>query len=176
MPKNPELTLVLIKFQRELTKVLAELDGGLEENCYLKFNRENWVRLLNLKVWSRRYKVPIRLILEILLKGYYHNVRRYKQKAITIGLSPAVLTGPTSQRTLELEIRKRFPNRENEMSWNSNQVSKILAMVSTGKPLSPETLLEDYHRHIQYKRELLISGTKEFQRPWRGNPFGSKIL
>jgi hypothetical protein len=125
---------------------------------------------------NKRSRCTGRLILEILLHGYYRKIRKKSKCTASIGLTPAVLIGPTSQRIVEEYIKESYPNQEHLESYRAKQKSKILGMVVTGKPLISDSMVEEYRKHIEHKRYLLDSGTKEFRRPWRENPWRKSSL
>jgi hypothetical protein len=170
MAKNAELTLVLLRFEQELTKALSELEQKPEHLCVLKFSRDNWVRLLNLKVWSQKYCLSLQEILKVLLKGKFGKIRKTHRYA-TLGIVPAVLTGPSSQQTIEQYVKTQYPQQENFDSYREMQKRKILPVVCTGKPLTTKNWVKEYGKHIEYKRQLIETGNKEFRRPWRENPW-----
>ena len=73
------------------------------------------LRLLNLKVWSLRYCVPLEFILDT-ITWIFRRKRVENRKTLVLGLPANLATCPTARIYLEEAILRAFPNGENYLA------------------------------------------------------------
>src|SRR5262245_6282939 len=79
-----------------------------------KFTPENQLRLLRLRTWHFRYKLPVRVILSFIVPALRKHIRFYSKrnsnKVFGLGVTVPVLVGRGAENILREKIRKKFPN------------------------------------------------------------------
>lgn len=147
---------------------LEELRG---EKTFLSLTHEDRLRLLTLKVWMLRYKVPLTWILETLLQHYSKFIRR-RRTGSTLGVRVATLVSQSSKQVLEEEILKQFPCGENISRWKTAQQRQQLHQNGICRMQDPMTFASDYGHWLEQARRDHERATDKFSvRPYRDNPW-----
>jgi hypothetical protein len=124
----------------ERKKVLDDLawnwKGIVEKVLKEKFGRtlffqrpkdDDLYRLLSLRTWTLRYKLPLSEILEIILKFWDSIVSKRRMKALQkqqfrgLGCTIPCLCGDRSQEIVAEYVKKKYPNGENVRAWKAER-------------------------------------------------------
>lgn len=140
-------------------------------------------RLLNLEVWSQRYKVSWGIILGILIP-YYQKRIKLRKRTTGLGIKIATLTGEFSRCLLVDVLAEFYPNNENLSEWQWQRLLDIMAARSgedkrpRAKQLQDFETIEEYNayydRRIKRERKELDdiqSDPKNRVRKYRDSPF-----
>jgi hypothetical protein len=125
-----------------------------------KFTPIDRLRLLTLRVWEKKYYLPLPEILTV-LTGYwkaFHSKRDFGNK-LSFGVSIPVLVGKKSEKVLQDYIRKTYPGNEHVSVWRSAEQRFHVRLIS-GDSQSPEA-----HRSALLKLFQLKNQS------WRRNPW-----
>lgn len=72
------------------------------------------VRMLNWKVWTMRYKIPLHFILTFVMRVYPDQRRASRDPMVlNFGFQTALVTGVAFRKRLEEEVVRRYPQGEN---------------------------------------------------------------
>jgi hypothetical protein len=161
---------------REFRALVAEFDQVPEPICRLSFL--NQFRLLNLRVFSLKYHVPMRYVVHTLLR-YFKKVRGPNPKGLP-KVSIAALTGDRAEEIIKARIAEDFPDNEHEHAWKSEESNRLLQIVFKDehpddlhvRVKTPDQFVQDYRRRImKQRRERTAMRDRLARRPWRGNPW-----
>jgi hypothetical protein len=158
-------------FLNELRRSLAQVDGKSEDeiDLYNTLSRQDQLRLLNLKVWTERYRVPLTWILRVLLHEYFGEHRRSYNRSI--GLRVSSFTGRKAEKYLADRIAQEFPNWQLERQFLAERRQRLLERHGA-KPLKMTDLNPStYQQQMDERARLEESARKLFSRPWRNNPW-----
>lgn len=171
-----ELEQQLNSFQVEVQKLLTI---QLKKSIVLRPSMTDSLRLFNLRMWSLKYNVPVKYILETLI-GYWLSTKNVTRKKPPrgIGVRIPTLVGPTSRKVLESAILRDFPNRENELQARAAIEERFLAseevMGADGsfRLHDPAKFIKAYMSRIKRAKKGLAALEERMQRrQWRGNPY-----
>jgi len=148
------------------------------------------MHLLKLQIWSEKYQVPVRYILDVLLEYYGQWMKRFKS-ARGLGVKIPTLTGQRSRKILLEKIAQDFPDGENKILYRRARQEEIiqsrLGLDTDEEDDLPterrKTVLDfanprDYAKYYsqsikatrnQYAKVLGDENNK--RRPYRGNPW-----
>lgn len=132
-----QLSNQVVQVKQELTFCIARLDKVPPGQVYLRYTERQQLLLLNLRVWSVRYRVPLIFITRTLLQ-YYHRVRGGRQGVL--GISLRTLCGQRSQQIVEEAVVRAYPALENEALWYQDLQTRTLEALAVGNPLPAGTL------------------------------------
>ena len=177
-------------------KVAKELSKIRKEQVTLYIRMPDKYRLLKLKVWSEKYRVPLIFILSTLIPLWESFIQRRSRQVKREGLNVRVstLTGKKSEEFLKEAIKKEFPDGANKQLWIAKHRERILAKAildSQDKDLltrsqkvqdlseftTPKQYVAYYRRRVRYlssSREKIIQQMEE--RPYRSNPFVERTV
>ena len=156
----------LLRMETAFKRALARHDRKQEDEVELWLNRRDKLRLLNLQIWSLRYKVPIEYILRVLLDKLF--VKHRKQRGRSIGVRITSLTGQKAERFLRDKVCEDFPSGEPLMEWRAAEQQRLggykeIRMQNTD-PV-------EYQRQIDaWRRQQLLTASM-YRKPWRDNPW-----
>lgn len=174
------------KFVRRVESTLKSIR---KEDVHLFLTQKDRYRLLILRSWEIKYRIPLRYILSTVLPIWEAFVKRRSKKMKSQGLNVRVstLTGKKSEQYLVERINKDFPGELNKIMYISSEreriFNKTLHQVDDGiKVKSNIKDLQDFistTRYVKYYRKERKKENKrrdtiqeEFEeRPYRGNPF-----
>lgn len=157
------------RWLQRVLRMVALIDNQPRDRYFDRLGMRDQCRLLNLRVWSLRYKVSCHEILGILLE-YYARVRRKGSRSI--GIRASTLCGVRSRTIIKEAVQERYPGSENKIASRA-EAQRILVggyrrYVST--ILGPiEQVAVSYQQKVG-KERLRLRGLG-FQRPWRQNPW-----
>lgn len=154
----------------------------------LRFTKEDKVRLLRLRTWAMRHKIPIAEILDLVMPVLTERSKWKKKYGFDITIR--VLTGQASKKVLNFQLNKRYPGGENLAIWNEQereiQLFAEKAEVLEGIPVKPKltpVIREDedmeeymvrYTKSVEAARESERRATSQKWRRrknYRGNPW-----
>lgn len=182
MSRVSELWSAAHEMVAEIGLWLAVHDG---KEPFLRFTREDQVRLLRLKTWQLRYYLSIQEILSFVVPVLRSTVKR-KSKRWALGITVRSLTGEAAERILQEQLKKTYPGGEHIQVWkdreqeNQIEVEQMLEgdLVSSGKTIdvlhaeSLEDYVSRYRARIQHLRqERSAQMRKHRKKPYRWNPF-----
>lgn len=177
-------------------KVAKDLGKIRKQEVRLYITMQDRYRLLKLKVWADKYKVPLIFILSTLIPLWESFIQRRSRQVKREGLNVrvATLTGKKSEQFLQEAIRKEFPDGANKRLWIAKHRERILAtkvlslqdkeLLSRSQKVSgleefttPRKYIAYYRRRVRYLnsvREKVIQQMEE--RPYRSNPFVERTV
>lgn len=139
-------------------------------------------RLFNLQIWSDKYKVSIRWILHVLVPYWSKKLKRKPGQAWGLGVKVQSFVGKHSQRIIEEEIIKQFPERENEKLWNHAKRMELTGLAERS-PVKYRDVLEcesiddfvrKYRKRVAVRRRELDTAESQpskRHRLYRNNPW-----
>jgi hypothetical protein len=141
--------------------------------------RKDELRLLTLWVWSTKYKVSIRYMLQVLLPIWR---KRFKTEGSRgMGCKVPLLVGVASNRILLEAIVRDYPDNANLTDWALREKLRIRGITESGAlrkvgrldPVAPEAFAARYrkvilHRSKQVERAV---SSKIYRRAYRDNPW-----
>ncbi|MGI4811790.1 MAG: hypothetical protein ACRYGG_00390 [Janthinobacterium lividum] len=171
--------------------VLDEVDSILKKSFdkqLFSVKEDDKVRLLKLKMWSVRYKVSIKYILEKLIPHFEKYGNKSRGKAGTskgLGTTIPILTGPSAEALLVENIKRDYPDNENVLSWRQRTQLEFIGLVQVDEDelvtKQPKGILQynsvsDYRKayeaRIQRTRKTEEKIVKSISRqPFRNNPW-----
>jgi hypothetical protein len=176
--------------------VEEELSIFRKEPVHLYLLKNDRYRLLILRVWTEKYRVPLSYLVATLVPFWESFVQRksYRMKKQGLNVRVSTLTGKKSELYLQEKLAKDFPNNIHKRLWISNERERIYASQKlkeekgdfktksdTLKSLLDFSSLKKYVRHYRSKirkqvkeREKLSSEFRK--RPYRGNPFREETV
>jgi hypothetical protein len=118
-------------------------------------------RLLNWKIWTMRYKVPLEFILMFILKRYSSHRKISKDpKVLTLGLPVVLITGVACRKQLEEHISKIYPNGENYQAARCPQPPIV-----TDLPEDEDMVAAYNHEMLRrHKKALVVSSNRRHYR------------
>lgn len=137
-------------------------------------------RLLSLRTWSMKYKLPLKEILKVLL-SFWDSIagrRRTKSYGSVKGLGCTIpcLCGDRSEELLQEYLEKKYPNRENEREWKAARREDYIRTrklsIKFKNTLGPA--LQSYTDSVLSVREknrIVESRMKKTKRRYPGNPW-----
>lgn len=120
-------------------------------------NTAQQVKLLRLRTWHLRYKVPVSVILEILIT-YWQAVHKYRRTSkATLGIPLVHLVSNKSAIILQEKLAKQFPQYEHLDSWRAVQRQRYFASYRTLQlvGLNPVQLVSVYQTEIHKRRKRM---------------------
>jgi hypothetical protein len=111
----------------ELTQIVQDwVNQKRKHKVQLRYGQADAARLLKLKVWELLYKVEVTEILDLIvpiLRGQRNNLPKglARKRIGLLGVSVPALTGQAAERILQTELRKRYPEGEQEGYWQEQQ-------------------------------------------------------
>ncbi len=152
-----KLELIILAWHSEVEKTLSEIK---ERHVRLSLNRRDQIRLLNLKVWTVRYRISLRSILDVLLAAW----SKKQYGGGLLGVRIATLCGVASRTILEKHVKELYPAGE---QYASHRCESILSQL---KPLKkskwPDPSRTPVH-FIQYYRRQASQNQREFSKAFR---------
>lgn len=158
---------------------------GSTDKVHLWLKQSDQYKLLTLKVWSVKYRVSLRYILETLVPFWEKFVQRRSKKMKRSGLNVRVstLVGKKSHSILIESIKRDFPNGLNKIMYIAKERERLYKLALDDDDMkvkqkslvdysSPDRYVEAYKKSIQAvskEREEFTAQMKT--RPYRGNPF-----
>ena len=115
------------EWMNTVQETLKEIRQG--ERTVLRLKAVDRYRLLTLKIWSERYRVPLKYILQVLMAWTETFARKHFQRAKNtegFGVKVSTLCGKRSQEILEDQIRRDFPNSEHKTTFIQREQNRIL--------------------------------------------------
>lgn len=183
------------QFMNTVQDTLSKIRNG--ERVVLRLDRNDRYRLLTLKMWSERYRVPVKYILETLMAWTETFARKHFRRTRTegFGVKVSTLCGKKSEQILETQIAKDFPNGEHKLAfiqveqtrileWEVRRLEKLEQQESDGIQVNghakkslldyeqPRVFVRHYKKRIQREGQQRAEIVKEMmKRNYRGNPF-----
>ena len=162
-----ELNAALGKCSVEIADIASKI---LKKPIYVYFNRQDQLRLLNLKIWANKYKLPLEEILRLLLSVWMGKFKASRRKGLVVPIS--TLVGKKSNDILLDYLAKKYPNRENITLRKQDLVSKIIPEAELKEWDDPIRFVYEYKQHIKALRAGDAKIAAKFRRRhWRGNPW-----
>lgn len=183
---------------QELWRITGEIMGELElylqqktgEKIKLRYRPEKQARLLKLRVWSTRYRVPVGEVLEIILPVLRGRVPQNKLRRHGIGVGVYTFVGRKAEEILKDELRRKYPDSEHLTLWREQERERQLERERTEdleglkphrKPVvslleseSMEDFLTGYRDSIQQEKsqqDRVQTETWRKRKAYRGNPW-----
>ena len=161
--------------------VAAEVEAILKRDYGVRWFRvkvNDQLRLLRLKQWEEKYRVPMEWILAQLIPFWREKYSKYQRSQGGFGVTVATLVGSVSEEVLRGKIKHMFPDGENLQRWRAREQLRQWTVVwdrrETRFSEDPVRAVREYRDVIQRERR----GRKKWmkilaKRPYRGNPWVS---
>ena len=118
-------------------------------------DQRSLMRLMNWRVWSIRYCIPLDFIVTALLDRYrLQRKRSIDPDIVLLGMPVAMKTGARARQIIEDEVSKTYPDRENYRAMRQKTVPVPITKLEYE---TPEQFVDRYTKAIEEKR-------KEWQR------------
>lgn len=167
-----------LRFHAEISACLAEYDGL--DRVFLPAFPPGIPRLLTWKVWSARYRVPLRFVVSTIMDAF-RTIRGPIRGRF--GISIATLCGKRAEQILQEALLKTYPAGENETLWETDLENQLItaAGLSLAPPASTFQRLMDGAEGIDAavkrygdilrstKRSRLKADELLHRRPWLDN-------
>lgn len=115
-------------------QIAAEVCSWVKEkdgiDLYAGFSIENRLRLLKLRTWKLRYRLPVKEILSLVvpvLREHIESGFRKKSKRRGLGIGIPALTGRAAERILISQMKKKYPNNEHLAQWRQLERERQLS-------------------------------------------------
>lgn len=182
----------------EANRVAAGIADWLRDregkSFYVRLKPLDLVRLLNLRVWQRRYHLDLNEILDLMLP-YLRKSTSEKFKTRPgrgLGVSIAALTGVGAEKILAEALRQQYPGGEWSELWRAREKQRQLKaeeqedgegvklrpkIVQLTGPLeadSVDNFLRSYRKRVLHLREIdqrLENDPSRQRKRYRGNPW-----
>lgn len=112
-----------------ITGLVSQIASEEFQKRIYRISDMDGMRLLRLKLWSRRYKVSIRFILQVLIPFWtrqFNKAGRFRSSSL--GVRIITLTGRKSEEVLKEAIATAYPARENELEWRWEERERCLGL------------------------------------------------
>ena len=175
------------------SQLVVELEHWLEHNDGrtgpLHLKRIDQLKLMRLRTWALRYKLPVQEILTLVMPVLRGQVKS-KKKPFGLGFRVGVLVGNGAQRILLQEITKIYPCNEHIFAWRSQERERQLRIEqeieTDGLPVrvpkaltvlsctTVESFISQYKNRITALRETTAkeeTSRWRKKRHYRGNPW-----
>lgn len=156
-------------------KILKE---SFDKKFFVELSQEDQYRLLTLKMWERKYFVPIAFILSVLLPFWKKRLEEKKHhfSSKSLGVGIPTLIGKISEEILKKAIEKKYPNGENVLAWKVTQQEAYLKLqrLVTKKYTNIEDYIEEYQEsclRARKRNNRVIGSGKYTRRHYVGNPW-----
>ena len=175
-----------VALRKKCNFVLRHIAKWLHEDFDRQFNMKlreiDFYRLYNVWIWSERYKLSIRQILQVLVPYWSKRFKRRKGKAWGLGVKLHTFAGKHSQRKLEEYVAEAFPTGENFALAKQKRKFKLLGLAqrelvksrSIVECKTIEEFVRKYGRRVGARRKELDKAEQQQsrkRRPYRGNPW-----
>jgi hypothetical protein len=122
-------------------------------------------RLLNLKVWCERYRVPPEFVLEAVLARFSRSRRKDEKSGhVALGLPASMASGISARCAVEEAVVKAFPCGENRKAVEAAS-TRPAAKISYD---DPEGMVRAYSSAMEKRQRARSKKSKRnFRRAWR---------
>lgn len=151
---------ILDQWQITISKELSKIK---KVPVHFRLKQIDQLRLMNLKVWSSRYQVPLKIVLQILTD---HWGKYGWGKGSLLGVKIATFTGPKSRQIVEDQVLRLFPAKENEAGYKCEQA--ILKSGLLKNTRWPDPVRERPDDFVASYKEKIRRARKKFDRALRG--------
>ncbi len=175
---------------RALDDLAWNWKGIVEKVLKDKFNRKLFFRrlqdktvlyrLLSLRTWTLRYKLPLDEVLTVVL-GFWDNVINKRRTRVLseqrgLGCTIPCLCGDRSEELIEEYIKRKYPNGEHIRAWKmSKQAAYIrirpIKMLYKG---SFRLMIEDYTKKVvadRSRNQAIVERKSRARRRYPDNPW-----
>ena len=164
---NREWCAALRRWRWQVVRAMARKLVVPMKAVWLSAKPDDLLRLMNWKVWTRRYNVSLEFILDTIFLHYNRKVRRGK-KYVSVGVPVSLLTGEKAREVIEQALSRLYTEQENVAAAKSDLRLKILGTTK----VSTESSMAEYARIMQHRREATVQAAALYKRrAWRGNPW-----
>lgn len=159
-------------------KVDRTLQKDFQKKFYGQLPWEDQLRLLTLKMWERKYHVSLHFILSTLIpfwKAMMESKRRRTNEQ-SLGIRIATLTGKVSEKILQKEIQKHYPNGENVTEWRATEQETYAKIQRTvlSKYRDISKFMKEYTRSckkVRRRSNRMVASGKFKRRHYANNPW-----
>ena len=175
--------LALLRLEKQIDDLyhdvrlyLAHRENVPYDKVWLSNTAGERLCLLNLRVWSLRYHVPLAFILDTLL-GHFSAHRRMTRGAASLGVAVRALCGRAAEEHLQEEVARAYPAGTNHQAY-LHSLRQPLYNMKPVKSLpyeSVEEMVSRYGEVMHYRHKDVLKGCA-FQRPYRDNPWPTSLV
>lgn len=174
---NREVVRSIFRYRSRLERVFVELNEKTLSMGVRRFSDEDILKLMTLEMWSVRYEVDLKFVVEQLL-AYWRG--RYKLKAFhTSGMGTKVpsFVGQHSEQILRERILRQYPDGENILAQRNTARLRLIALASDGveakKSYADPAEFVSRYRAAMMRAQKFEGRMSEHmkRRKYRGNPW-----